>query len=296
MKNGWIPDSGKHPRRMFAGLGLGGQTPSGSADLRPNAPDNQDQYKCSSCVGHGTSCAVTTAFVIALIALFGTDENAKPIPISPRDPYMGGRIIDREEAGLPNTTQLQDEGTEVLSAMLWISRWGVRKTGAPSTFADPDTGETVTVNSDCTPYNVNDEPTQVELAQDALHIVPMPHQFTSSGDQLITDVCLALDAGHPIVEGGIVDSGFEAYTGGVVTAQNMNDPRRGGHCMCLLGYYTGPDGKRYFYGRNSWNKAWGLAGDFIADEAFVKQLVELFAVAVGSVQKDGSVRRLRRAS
>lgn len=278
---GYTPDSGRHPRRLFKGLGLTGN-PKGSADLRPFAPSVQQQYKEGSCVGHGDSCAMTTAHCAAGKPLFGLDAKGKPIPCSPRDIYAGARCDDRKAAGQPNTTPLQDQGTEVLSAVQYMAEFGVRKTCAPMTDTD-DNGQIVTVNSDCVSSNVNDEPTLNDIEQDSANPVLQAYQITSTGKQRIIDVCLALDAGHPVVFGTYVDSTFLAYTGGIIGAQNTKDPDGGGHCMCFLAYSTNPDGSRVFVLRNSWGDgsdglgSWGEQGDGRVNEAFVEQIEELFA-------------------
>ena len=135
------------------------------------------------------------------------------------------------------------------------------------------------MNSDCVPANVNNEPTFLELEKDASNLVPKAHQITSTGAQRVTDICLALDAGCPVVFGTYVDTAFLNYTGGIVGKQNQNDPNGGGHCMVLLGY-TISGTTVTFIGRNSWGVTWGESGDFRASTAFVAQMSELFAIAL----------------
>jgi hypothetical protein len=237
--------------------------------LRKKAPTVQDQNGCSACVGHGTSCAITTAHCVAGKPLFGFDASGAPVPCSPRDPYTGGRCYDRLNDGSPETAKLQDEGTFVLSAIEYVADWGVRKTGAPMQY------DGAPVNSDCVPLNVNDEPKFDELEADSVNIQPRAHQIISTGAQRVNEICLALDAGHPVVFGMSVDQTFCDYTGGIVGAMGASV---GGHCMCLLGYST-VGGKRIFNGRNSWGAdGWGEAGDFRCSEAFIAQIDELFAV------------------
>jgi hypothetical protein len=279
--DGWLPDSGRHPRYGTNMLFDSAATPSGKANLSLVAPAVMDQNLVGACVGHGGACAVTTAFCAAGQPLFGFDAQGFPVSISQRDGYGGARCIDLMLDGLPNTTQLTDSGTEVLSVIRFYAEWGCRKTDAPMVAVDPDTGESYgLVNSDCVPANCNDKPVFGELEQDSLRLVPRAHQIASTGAQRVTDVCLSLDAKCPVVIGTFVDSAFLAYKGGtVVGAQNVNDPRGGGHCMCLIGYETQAGGSRVFLLRNSWGTSWGNNGDAWVNEAFVKQMIELFAVS-----------------
>lgn len=266
-KFGWKKDSGKHPRRHF--VAAVGATPVGHADLRSHAPAVMNQFLCGSCVGHGTSMAISTAYALIGKPLFGLDGKQLPIPCSQRDLYAGARVLDRASSNTP----LEDNGTEVLSAIEFSSQFGVRKTEAPMT--DTYNGQIVRVNSDCVSTNVNDEPTLRMLVQDHQNIVPMAHQILTTGASRVRDIKLALDAGSPVVFGTFVDQSFLDYMGGIVGAQDQNDPNGGGHCMCLLGY----DGDT-FIGRNSWDVTWGNAGDFSCSTSFISQIDELFSVVV----------------
>ena len=281
MKFGWKSDSGRHPRFGTTMLFDSAATPYGKADLTLVAPDVMDQNLVGACVGHGGACAVTTAFCAAGQTLFGYDEHGFPVAASQRDGYGGARCIDLMLDGMSNTTALTDSGTEVLSVIRFYAEWGCRKTEAPMVAVDPDTGDSYgSVNSDCVPANCNDKPVFGELEQDSLKLVPRAHQITSAGKQRVIDVCLSLDAKCPVVIGTFVDSAFLSYTGGtVIGVQNTSDPRGGGHCMCLLGYATQADGTRVFLLRNSWGKGWGNAGSAWVSEAFVGQMLELFAVS-----------------
>lgn len=277
-KFGCKPDSGKHPRRLFREMAVASATPKGSASLFDFAPDNYDQNFCGACTGHGISMVFTTAYAVVGKPLFGLLPDGKPVACSQRDPYAGARCLDRGG----RKVLLTDEGTEVLSCVTYIAQFGARKTLAPMLAVNPETGDKYTANSDCVPANVNDEPDLLELEEDFAHPVVTPHQLAGDGSR-ITEACLALDAGHPIVQGGWVATPFVKYTGGVLSAQDELDSNGGGHCTALLGYRT-QNGKRIFRGRNSWGKnGWGLQGegDFEADESFVMALWEMFAVVIG---------------
>jgi hypothetical protein len=281
MRFGWKPDSGRIPRKLLAAAVNTTGTPVGWADLRSHAPRVLSQNACGSCVGHGAATGIATAADAAGACLFGLDADDLTVACSPRDLYAGARCTDRMLAGLPNTTPLSDDGTEVLSVVQYAREWGVRAIGPmPMRAVDPVSGDAYDADSDCVPSNVNDEPTFAELQTDSANLLPEPHQIVSSGPQRVTEYCLALDAKHPIVFGTLIDSNFLRYTGGtVIGAQNRRDPDGGGHCMVLLGYRTDPaTGKRIFIGRNSWGTGWGNSGDFECSEEFVKQIDEAFAI------------------
>jgi hypothetical protein len=247
--------------------------------MRDKAPKRVDQNYTSGCVGHGSAMAIAVAFAVASIPLFGVDDAGRPNICSPQDLYVGAMSIDRKLAGWPNTRRFTDDGTEVLSAIQFAAEWGVRRmTNAPLKAVDPQSGESYEADSDCVPATATLEPTFSALEMDAAHLVPVPHQIVTTGPQRVRELCLMLDAGHPVVFGTFVATPFMVYVSGVVGAQNQQDPNGGGHCMCLLGYYTQADGQRVFYGVNSWGTGWGELGDFECSEAFVAQLQEMFAI------------------
>jgi hypothetical protein len=275
---GWKPDTGRHPRRLLQALHLSAAL-AGAADLRPCAPSVQDQCYCGSCVGHGASCGITTAYAVAGRPLFGLGDDGHPVPCSPRDGYAGARCLDRNGARV----ELQDVGTEVLSVVEYANQFGCRRTDAPMTETDPETGAQFEVNSDCVLANVNDEPALLELEEDYAHPVALAHEITSCWTPRFSmDVALALDAGYPVVFGTYVDSAFLRFRGGsVVGAQDRQDPNGGGHSMCILGYRTTPEGKREYLVRNSWGKGWGDSGDCWVNEDFMAQVWEAFAIVPG---------------
>jgi hypothetical protein len=276
---GWTPDSGRVARRMIGAVVNTAAEPHGFADLRRVAPPRRDQNYCGSCVGHGVVMAICIAFALVGAPPFGLDDLGRAIFGSARTMYAGAREIDRKLAGWPNTRRLQDVGTEVLSAIVFAAEWGMKLASAERmTATDPATGETYEAESDCVPSNVNDETTLEELVRSAEHLIPQPHQIISAGRQRIREVCLALDAGHPVVFGTWVATPVLEYVSGVIGAQDQHDQNGGGHCMVLVGYYTQADGRRVFYGINSWGVWWGELGDFECSEEFVAQFGELFAV------------------
>ncbi len=207
-------------------------------------------------------------WAILLLALAGCPDPGPLADCAPTCSHSG-----------PDTRVLTDDGTEVLSCVQYATEWGVRRmTDAPMLAVDTATGESYVANSDCVPATACCEPTFSALEMDAAHLIPVPHQIISAGPRRITESCLMLDDGHPIVFGTVIASPFFAYAGGVVGVQDQHDPEGGGHCMVLVGYRTTADGKRVFIGINSWGTGWGTDGDFECSEEFVAQMQEMFAI------------------
>lgn len=241
--------------------------------MRDFAPSVQDQNECGSCVGHGLDCGIS-----ATLAARGKALGFTP---SPHCLYGVARCIDRRE-DYPHTDPvnyppLEDVGTEVLSGIEAASQWGVIPTDAPIIDSNG-----WLVNSDCVESNVNDEPLFDELVLASTKLIVGARQIISIGPARITEVCLALDAGHAVVFGTMVDSVFMQYgpLSPSVGIQDEWDPKGGGHCMTCLGYKTGADSRRTFICRNSWGCLWGKLGDFECSEAFVKQWQDLFALEI----------------
>jgi C1A family cysteine protease len=66
-----------------------------------------------------------------------------------------------------------------------------------------------------------------------------------------------LSSHGPIVASMAVYEDFQHYRGGVY--QYVSGPKKGGHCICLVGY---DDSAGYWIGKNSWNTDWGEGGFF----------------------------------
>jgi len=226
-----------------------------------------DQNSVGSCVAHGMACGIVAALSAKGIVL-GSVPSQRRI-------YSQSLCLDRADAHpltpAAKLPQLEDLGTEVLTAVHVASQWGVSATQAP---VDG-------YNTDCVPSNFSNEPTLLELEQESTTLIVGAYEISTVGSQRILDVCLALDAGHPVVFGTFVDTRFEAHDGsGVVGTQDPDDENGGGHCMVCLGYRTDPNGSRVFVCRNSWGTGWGMSGDFECTEAFVKQWWEAFVMDV----------------
>lgn len=264
---GLIRDSGRHPRRLYRALVSQKRETIGHGDLTSFAPDVMDQGECGSCVGHGTACAVFTTLA----------AQGKPIPFVPsqRRIYVGAREIDRAAANPDAAPEelpvLTDVGTEILSAVEYISQFGVMASDAP---VDG-------YNSDCVLENVNDDVSLGSAEVQRKTLLVGPYELRPSGGSFFDELCLALDVGFAVAFGTFVDSDFQMVgpKTAIVGAQRLKDPRGGGHCMCLLGYETRSFGRTWKV-QNSWGTGWGQNGRFVANDAFVRQWWEAFVMDV----------------
>lgn len=81
----------------------------------------------------------------------------------------------------------------------------------------------------------------------------------ASGPSRADAIAQALDKKVPVIFGLGLDAAFDSYSGGSIDELG---PEKSQHMLCLLGYRTLPDGRREFYGINSWGEGWGEGGFF----------------------------------
>jgi hypothetical protein len=267
---GYKPDPEGHQRTSFrvlkARLGLVGLAILASTDLSPFAPAVMDQGQTGSCTGHGTSGSVYTTCAKA----------GKPLPFvpSPKGIYDVARCIDRAPNANGSLPALTDSGAAPNEVARAITEWGIRPTQAPT--ADGR-------NSDCDPSTINDDPTWLDIEQDLKLKLTGEYTINSTGQALIQDVCLALQAGYAIGIAIFVDMVFEDWTPAQAPlgTPNFNDPDGGGHWIYLIGFRTdSKTGKKIFKFRNSWGTSWGNNGDGEGTEDFITSAYQLIVMEV----------------
>lgn len=188
-------------------------------DLSPFCAPLFDQNNCGSCTGHATSDALCASFSAAGIPL--------PFIPSPRGLYALARAETRSYGGDPSVP-LSDDGAMPSDLMAAVARWGFGPIGALVAGG---------YYSDCGSENVNDEPTQGDLQEDARHLGES--HAIALGPGIVSDVCAALDGGMACPTGIFVDSSFENWTlgAGLIGAPtNTNDPQGGGHYVDTVAY------------------------------------------------------------
>jgi hypothetical protein len=253
-----------------------------SYDLSCYSPEPLNQNSTSSCEGHGWSGAIYTSCASA----------GKPLGFvpSPKGIYTIGRCLYRANNasnyadGL--NTPLVDEGSNGAIICDGIRLWGIRPMG-PAVTVDG-----ITYNSDCSPDNINEEPTLLELEslRPILNEKPIPsyNERVMAGmssaealQGLIADLQSSFSQGMAVSMATAVDPAFEDCSS-IITEPNQ-DAILGWHCMFLNGGHFDESEYRIL-GQNSWGKDWGRTGRFLADSQWLKRIEDLYAVpALGGV-------------
>lgn len=258
---GYVPDPDDHQVTSFRHAKLGALKAVAlpdEVDLRPHAPPVLDQNDTSSCVGHAIACAVGTSF-----SFRGEPLGFTP---SPRGLYCLARCIDRADPSIP----LVDEGSMPNQAVRSLSEWGIHAMQAPSPQG---------YDSDCDPSNVNNEPTLLELEQDALTLVVGQYEIDTWGPQRVLDICTALAAGYAVtcsVSAG--NATWQQWTP-ANDPLGAQSPIKLDHYVWFIGYRT-VNGKKILRIRNQWGKLWGDEGEIEVTEDFVDQTSDLYAYNV----------------
>jgi hypothetical protein len=207
-----------------------------------------DQGPTSSCMGHGTSQALTVSYAAAGQAL--------PFRPSPKLIYELLRILDRQTPA----EKLQDVGAMPARVPQALSFWGIQ----PMVMATTADGRV----SDVDPSNVNDEPRLLELETSGLKLVTGEYRVNETSSSFADMICAAIAGGqNPSCALGIglfVDTqNFMAYDGSMpVDTIDISDPQGGGHWLALDYFYTDVILGVVFGGPNSWGPGWGKNGHY----------------------------------
>jgi hypothetical protein len=194
--------------------------------------------------------------------------------LCPLSTYQMARVLDRAQwsqtGALP---PLRDNGTDPGLAMQAITEWGVETCAAMLGVDGPGAAYTAALAA-----RVNEEPTLFDLEAAHGFEVIGQYQVTSQGQRRTDEVCAALAAGFAVCFSAYASDGrFQGYAGGVLA-----DPPAGSWCdhfMFAVGYRT-VDGRRIFFGRNSWSENWGVGGTFEFGEGVLAASDGVFVMSV----------------
>lgn len=104
------------------------------------------------------------------------------------------------------------------------------------------------------------------------NIISSFYRLDSSGNQLLTDIELAVRANHPVSFGTAVSYEFERYQGEDRLWLPPTTNIAGLHAMLIIGIKTNSDGSTNYLIQNSWSKKWGkngtcwFSGAYLIDE------------------------------
>jgi C1A family cysteine protease len=111
------------------------------------------------------------------------------------------------------------------------------------------------------PDNVNVQPNILSYKMGNSNKINSFYQITSSGQQRINDIVLALQSNTPISFGTIVGSNLESYNGDPNTVIDIPSDSLGGHAILIRGYKNKSSGIQFLV-RNSWGAGYGINGEF----------------------------------
>lgn len=229
-----------------------------NASLQALEAPIEDQGPTSSCVGHGSSQAIGISYAAA----------SKPLGFvaSPRLLYTLARIYGRGSS----SEALQDNGAMPADLAAMLPIWGVGPMGSKSSDGR---------FSDCTPDNVNVEPTLLQLETSFQTLVTGEYRVDEAAADFTSQIqaSIAGGQGRPPAAVGIgifVDTqNFMAYDGSSpISVIDTRDPQGGGHWIAISYYYTTASGVVILGGPNSWGPRWGKAGHWEATATCIQSV------------------------
>lgn len=94
------------------------------------------------------------------------------------------------------------------------------------------------------------------------------YRITSTGEERLSDIEIALRSGHPVAFGTELGEEFMTYKGETDKAFMPPTVFTGRHAMLICGVRR-RNGRREFWVRNSWGANWGLGGYVWLDESYI---------------------------
>lgn len=225
----WKPEPVDSNDDMFSdnlGKMLLTETPvNGIIDLRKVCSPIENQRDLSSCVGNG---------VVGALEMLNISKGRPHVDLSRLFVYYNARLA----AGDAD----RDEGSYIRLAMGTLSSQGTCTEAAWSY----DTSK------------VFFRPTWKAYREAFTHKITSYYRIAGSGQERIDAIKRALEAGHPVVFGMIVDKAFQQLgSHGIVDMPASTRVNPGGHCMVIVGYR---DNGATLIVRNSWGTVWGDKG------------------------------------
>lgn len=233
-----------HPKALFRSVGS--SLSYGLVSLAEHEGKIFDQGPTESCVGHRGSMAVQIALGAAKVLL--------PFVPSPRMGYTNARLYERKRDNQGKLPPLEDGGCQTSDYVRGLREIGI----------EAMTGEVDGRFSDCSPANVNDEPSLSDLAVEGENLVVGAYDATNK--DLFTTLAViqtSLKAGYPVGLDIVADTIFQRWGGGwgpntaPLTTCNTDDPTSGGHAILCTEMYVSTDGTVLLSGPNSWGEGWG---------------------------------------
>ena len=233
-----------HPRALFRSVGA--TLSLGLTSLAQYQGTIFDQGPTESCEGHRGSMAVQVALGYAKTPL-------SFIP-SPRMSYTNARLYERVRDKNGQLPALSDGGCQTSDYVRGLQEIGIEAMGA----------EVEGRFSDCSPDNVNNEPSLSDLAVEGENLVLGAYDATNKDlfTTLLT-IQASLKAGYPVGLDIVCDTIFQRWGNGYgantapLTTCNTQDPTAGGHAILCTEIAVGSDGTVLLSGPNSWGDGWG---------------------------------------
>lgn len=243
--HGWRPDAADPRDRKLRQLGLSASVPS-SASVLNGEYLIKDQASTSSCVTQALTNAVRLAYEVG---------NGVACPdLSALFAYYNARREDGRG--------FADDGTTIRSGIKCLQHFG----------ACPETDWAFKVS------RVNKMPTWA--AYRTAHDLRGIRGYYRIDDGDLTSVKMALAAHRPVVAGWDVNERFRQYDGSY-TIGAMVGPFIGGHAMLIGGYEdTGSSAGTKWKIPNSWGVDFGDHGCVFANDSFMRQARDLWAIDV----------------
>lgn len=244
-----------------------------SIDLSGSAPDVLDQGDDGDC----TACAIACCLVIAF-ALAGAPLGFVP---SQQLTYSATRELERADVTPPGQKlePLTDSGAMIADVVKAVATVGV-KPMLVQTSPDGRFSDVWGPNDGSAPPNVNNDADPSDVAEANKNLIDGPHVADLGAPNVEDVLAAALASNIPLDISFFADSTFmQIAPTAVAGAPDESDKRGGGHSVCLVGYRTNAAGEREWLLRNSWSKAWALAGMVWVGPAFRAAIWEVWLIA-----------------
>jgi hypothetical protein len=237
---GWNPDPRDSRDYSFEKLGLASPTfEQTRKSLRDCSGPMLDQGPTSSCVGNAIAGAIVTREILR------TDSGKLP-----------SRLFIYFNSRRYHGSTLIDAGTFIRTAV-----GGLRWFGAPDETVFPFSTSVLRVNKapPWRAYNLGYGRREGSY-----------YRIFETGENRVSAVKAAILEGLPVIFGTSVNRDFLLNNGShIVEPPSPSDPRAGGHCMLITGFYYSSDGL-LFEIKNSWGSDWRDGGFCYFTEDYIR--------------------------
>jgi C1A family cysteine protease len=225
---GWIPNPSDPRDWDIDKLGLVSSEVSETKSLRSNVSQVLNQGGTSSCVAHSFAGAID---------ILETEAGLSYIPASRLFMYYNSRKF--------HSTKLADKGTYIRCCAKGLNKFGV-----------PDE-----VHWKFNVLKINRRPGWKPQLEAHPRTGGSYYAIFDKGDERITAVKAAIDAGHPVVFGTKLNKAFMPRNGPhIIDKPDKDDDFVGRHAMTIVGYTTTELHGLIFEVLNSWGSRWREGG------------------------------------